>query len=529
MRFMGILGIVFFVGIAVLFSKNRKAINLRTVIWGFGLQIIFALIMLGSPILSFVAAGILLALIFVYVALTNEKSFSSFIKLPKPALGIASVLKLTAIIAIGYLMGVKEVNGTLQSAVTPFIHTMWIVFIVACVLKRYIKNATIKNLPIVAGIFLFNISLSFGGMMAVAFATNFEQSTMTHLLATISNGFADFLMIPTSAGAEFIYGPLADVSKSGFIFFIQVLSSVVFFSAFISILYFLGIIQVFVAEMAKFMRWTMLTSGAETLSCSANIFVGQTEAPILVKPFIPDMTESELHAIMTGGFATISGGVLAGFVAFGIDPSYLLGASTMSAPASLMISKIWYPETQHSKTEGDAKIPDVQVSDNLIGAAAMGTSDGVQLAINIGGMLLSFIALIKVLNMGLDFIVPGMTLEMILGNIFQYLAIIMGVPLQDAKSVGTLLGFKVALNEFVAYLSLSEMQAAGVLSPKSIVISTYALCGFANFSSIAIQVGGLAYMAPNRRNDIARLGLSAMICGAFASWITACIAGIMLG
>ncbi|MGL4561063.1 MAG: NupC/NupG family nucleoside CNT transporter [Brevinema sp.] len=530
MRFMGILGILFFVGMSILFSKNRKAINWRTVSWGLGLQILFAFILLGNNILSFIASGLLLALIFVYIACTHQKTFTFLSTVPKYVLSAIAILKLAVIIAIGYFMGTTIYDdGVIRATITPFINILWILFVISCILHKYIAKTKFGKLPINSSIFLFNVALSFGGTIALAVATNFQEGTMYHHLSRLSISFGNFLTIPTAAGASFVYGPLADIGASGFIFFIQVLSTIVFFSAFISILYYVGIVQVFITEIAKFMRWTMKTSGAETLSCSANIFVGQTEAPVLIKPFVPDMTDSELHAIMTAGFATISGAVFAGFVASGIDASYLIGASTMSAPAALMISKIWYPETKRSVTEGDTEIPQIKTSDSLVGAAAVGTSDGIQLAINVGGMLLSFIALIKLLNLGIDFVFPGVTLEIIFAQIFQYLAIIMGVPMQDIHNVGTLLGLKIAINEFVAYSHLADLIKQGMLTQKSQVIATYALCGFANFSSIAIQVGGLSYLAPSRRDDIARLGFTAMVAGAFASWLTACIAGILLG
>lgn len=526
---MGLLGILFFIGTAFVFSKNRRAINWHTVGWGFGLQLVFAFIMLGTPILSFGACFLLITLIYLYFAQSKYHLYNNIISISKNLMNVITVLKLIILIAIGYFMGVTSVDGTIQANITPILKVIWVLLVLYWIASKYVLKNKFTSLPILGSLFLLNLALSFGGTIAIAIASNFEQGTMFNHISNLSIGLSNFLSIPTAAGAEFLYGPLADISENGFIFVIQVLSVVIFFSAFISILYYIGIIQILVLEIAKFMRWTMRTSGAETLSCSANIFIGQTEAPILIKPFIADMTESELHAIMTGGFATIAGSVFAGFVAAGIDASYLIGASTMSAPAALMMSKIWYPETEKSATTGDTNLPEFKISDNLVGAASVGTTDGIHLAINIAGMLLAFISLLKLVNWGLEALIPGLTLEIIFGNLFQGFAFIMGAPLQDIKNVGLLLGMKVAINEFVAYATLGDMIKAGVLTPKSQLIATYALCGFANLSSIGIQVGGISYMAPDRKADISRLGMSAMICGAFASWVTACIAGILLG
>jgi len=325
-----------------------------------------------------------------------------------------------------------------------------------------------------------------------------------------------------------------------------------------SILYYLGIIQVVVEFLAKFMRWTMGTSGAETLSCTANIFVGQTEAPLLIKPFLKDMTVSELSTIMVGGFATIAGGVLAGYIRMGINPAHLIAASVMSAPAALVIGKIIYPETEHSTTAGDVAIPKVKTANNLLEATSNGITDGLKLAVNVGAMLVGFIALIALADVILNFfdglidgrllggtyvasgenpfspvkgeyagIFPG-SLKTFFGNALRYLAFVMGAPWKDSIDVGNLLGLKLAVNEFVAYGTLGAHIAHGTLSPRSVVIATYALCGFANFSSIGIQIGGIGAIAPERRKDLAKIGLKAMFGGALASWMTATIAGFLL-
>jgi CNT family concentrative nucleoside transporter len=312
----------------------------------------------------------------------------------------------------------------------------------------------------------------------------------------------------------------------------------------------MGIMQAVVQMMARFMRWTMGTSGAETLSCSANIFIGQTEAPLLIKPFLDDMTLSELHAVMVGGFATIAGGVLAGYISMGIDAAHLIAASVMAAPAALVVAKIMLPETEHSKTAGDVGIPDVGHADNLLDAAARGTTDGLKLAVNVGAMLIAFIALIGVVDLILAYFdklidykllggllkegsteyagfFPG-SLKTILGTLFSPLAFLMGVPWKESLDVGNLLGLKIAVNEFVAYAELGKIKAMGDLSPRAITIATYALCGFANFSSIGIQIGGIGALAPKRRSELSRIALRAMFAGAIVSWISASFAGMLI-
>jgi len=275
----------------------------------------------------------------------------------------------------------------------------------------------------------------------------------------------------------------------------------------------------------------MGTSGAESLSAAANIFAGQTEAPLVVKPFISKMTRSELLALMTGGMATVAGGVLAAYVGFGIDAAHLLAASVMSAPAALVCAKILLPETEEPMTKGVVKAEIEERSENLVDAAAMGASDGLQLALNVGAMLLAFIALIAMVNGVLGWFGglldhPELSLELITGYVLAPVAFMLGVPWNDCQVVGSLLGKKLILNEFVAYLDLTKQMAT--MSPRAVAISTYALCGFANFSSIAIQVGGIGVLAPDRRKDLASLGIKSLIAGTVACLMTACIAGMFL-
>jgi CNT family concentrative nucleoside transporter len=312
----------------------------------------------------------------------------------------------------------------------------------------------------------------------------------------------------------------------GIVFALHVLLTIVFFASLMSVLYHVGIMQWIVRAFAFVMRRTMGTSGAETLSASANIFVGQTEAPLVVKPYVARMTRSELMAVMCGGFATCAGGVLAAYTRFGIDPGHLMAASVMSAPASLVMAKILCPETGDPETRGDHKIAFERTTVNVIDAAATGAGDGLRLALNVAAMLMAFIALIAMLNWILDKIHGGLSLSVIFGHLFAPLAVIMGVPPKEAVQFGSVLGTQISVNEFVAYIKLAELK--NQLSPRSVTLATYAMCGFANFSSIAIQIGGISAIAPERRQDLARLGLRAMIGGALASYQTATIAGVLI-
>ncbi len=334
------------------------------------------------------------------------------------------------------------------------------------------------------------------------------------------------------------------VAVTGAYFAFNVLPTIIFFSSLMAVLYYLGIMQRIVAFFAVIMEKFLKTSGAETLSASANIFVGQTEAPLVVRPFVEDMTMSELMVVMVGGFATVAGGVMAAYVGMLKDYSpdiagHLISASIMSAPAGIVMAKLIFPETEEPKTKGGVKIHLPKTNVNIIDAAASGAGTGLKLALNVGAMLLAFIALISMFNFlieqfgNLCNLVLGtsweLSLQYLLGLVFYPLAWIMGVPAQDCLTVGRLLGEKMAINEFVAYLDLANLLAQGTkLHPRSIIIATYALCGFANFSSIAIQIGGIGGIAPKRRHDLARIGLRAMIGGTLAAFMTGTIAGIFV-
>ena len=402
------------------------------------------------------------------------------------------------------------------------------------------------------------------------------------------------IMSFTDAGSRLIFGAYDQLQDSLLkTLAFGVLPTIIFFSSLMAIFYHLGVMQKIVKGMAWMMQRTMRTSGGETLSATANIFVGQTEAPLMIKPYISTMTMSELMAVMVGGFATVAGGVMAIYVAF-LEPHFpgiaghLMAASVMSAPAALVIAKVMYPETEHSTTKGEIKMKLEKVDANIIDAAARGAGEGLTLTLNVAAMLLAFVALIAMVNYlialpsfaqhhsvlsdlwaaltssGVDLSTQGScapeavkwegsraciqtlsamgseggasvdalwgvwSLEKAFGYLFSPIAIMIGVPSVDAMAIGQLLGTKLALNEFIAYQQLAEMTKAGELSPRSVLIANYALCGFANFGSIAIQIGGIGGIAPERRGDLARLGFRAMIGGTLAALMTATVAGVLL-
>ena len=403
-RFIGILGILVLLAIALAMSNNRKAIPWRLVLWGLGLQLIFAIFILKTPI-------------------------------GQPFFGVI--------------------------------------------------DTAIKKI------------LSF------------------------SDAGSDFLF--KSFGAGIVEAPLMN-------FAFRILPTLIFFSSLIAILYHFGIIQFIVKWVARAMQKTMRTSGSETLSVSANIFVGQTEAPLMVRPFVSKMTKSELMAVMVGGFATVAGGIMAMYVKILADipgiAGHLMAASIMSAPAALVIAKIIYPETESSDTMGDLKIVLEKKDDNVMEALSRGATDGMKLAANVGAMLVAFVAMIALVNAILG--VMGLSLQQILGWIFSPLAWVMGIPWHEAGTMGTLMGEKLVLTELIAYGDLAELRATNSISDRTAIIASYALCGFANFASVGIQLGGIGGIAPERRKDLAKLGLKAMFGGALASWITATLAGILI-
>lgn len=382
----------------------------------------------------------------------------------------------------------------------------------------------------------------------IVLRTELGEATFRRIgeLVTVLIGAAD-------QGARFIFGNLVDVQKDswGFVFAAKALPTIIFFSSLSAIGYHLGFLQRVVGMMAWVMKRIMRVSGAESLSAAANVFMGQTEAPLFVRPYIKSMTDSELNAVMIGGFATIAGSLMAAyasilghseFEAVSEMARHLLTASVISAPAGLVVAKIMLPETGQPETAGTVSLRFERTTRNLIDAAATGALDGMKLAINVAAMLIAFIAIIALLDKGLGWFgefelmasglrwigLERLNIDGVLGLLFSPIAWLTGVPWQDCRSVGSLMGTAMATNEFLAYRSLSDMITQVSITPRSQTLSIYALCGFANFSSIAIQIAGIGGIAPERSHDLARLGLRAMIGGAIACWMTACVAGTMI-
>lgn len=542
MNFVSVLGLLVLLGLAWAMSYHRREVRLRVVAWGLGLQFLFAVIILREDAWSFVGMALLGLLLVIYLLHRDPAT-----------LGVGWGPTLAFVVA---------------AATVGFLY------------ERFFPQAISWSLGVLLLFLLVNARLElarpaqrYAAALLVALGVAWFIAGDLHgqaIFGTLSDKVASFLNL-SDYGARFLFGNLANPEHFfpgegsawpgfGFLFAFKVLPTIVFFGGFMAVLYYLGIMQKVIEALAHFMRWTIGTSGAETLSCSANVFVGQTEAPLLIKPFLDRMTRSELLTIMVGGFATIAGGVLAGYIAMGVPAGHLIAASVMSAPAALVLGKIIFPEREHSETAGDVKLPQIEAGGNVIEAAANGITDGLKLAVNVGAMLLGFIALIAVVDVilnGLDSWIDGKllagayfeydaggglspatgeyrgpfpgSLQTLFGFLLRPLAFLIGVPWQDAKAVGNLLGIKLSLNEFVAYGMLGTYIQNQALSERSVVIATYALCGFANFSSIGIQIGGISAIAPGRKAELARVGLKAMLGGALASWTTATIAGILIG
>lgn len=534
------LGLVALLGIAWAISYHRREVKLRPIIWGIGLQLLFALIILRQDLWSFVGMSALAVMIVAYMFRAERERRGT-------VAWIASVI----VGALGLGAGLVFV---------PAAGLGWAALVLVVALIANGRFELVKGGQRVIGALL------------VVFTTSYLISSGLYgerIFSAFSDRVASFLSL-SDYGAQFIFGNLANSEHYfteegsswpgfGFQFGFTVLPTIIFFGGFMGVLYYLGVMQKVIATFSRFMRWTIGTSGAETLSCSANIFVGQTEAPLLIKPFLDTMTRSELTTIMVGGFATIAGGVLAGYIAMGVPAGHLVAASVMSAPAALVIGKIIYPELEQSRTAGDVTLPDIDSGGNAIEAATKGITDGLKLAVNVGAMLIGFIALIAVIDVLLNWFdslidgdllggeyvryatggglspasgehtgfFPG-SLRTFFGVILRPVAFLMGVPWADSDEVGNLLGIKLSLNEFVAYGTLGSYIQSGALSERATVVSTYALCGFANFSSIGIQIGGISAIAPQRRGDLAKVGIRAMIGGALASFTTATIAGLLL-
>ena len=382
-------------------------------------------------------------------------------------------------------------------------------------------------------------TVAWGLSLQIVFALLVLKTTVGQRVFQTLGSVINRLLGFASVGSGMVFGPLGDKTvwprimtnvlgaegaQYSVLFAFQVLPTIIFIAALFAVLYYFGIMQLVVRVFAIMMRRVMKASGAESLNVAASIFMGQTEAPLTIRPYLPRMTESELMTVMTSGMAHISGGIMAAYILFGIEAQHLLTAVIMTAPGTLMMAKIFVPETEVPETTGTVKLQVERTDVNVIDAAGRGTSEGLQLALNVGAMLISFLALVALVNALLGLV--GLSLQQIFGWVFAPVAWSMGVPWRDAPTIGNLLGTRMAVNEFVAYSQLGPMK--GTLDPRSFTIATFALCGFANFSSIGIQIGGIGALAPTRRHDLARLGLRAMLAGTLANFITATIAGFLL-
>lgn len=490
-------GIVCFIALAAAFSKNLRAVNWKTIGWGIALQVFLALaVTTTNPYPAPSADGVELS--------------------PDPAavrwyftsLGIQTLF----FVALAGISAVRRF-GLKKTDEPPRLPFIWAALAVAWLAVGAVRPGWVQE-----------------------------------AFKLVGDGIG-VLVKCSDAGAEFVFGDLAKGSdgKLGFVFAFKALPPIIFVSAFFSVLYYFGILQFFVKVFAKGMMFLMGTSGAETLSVSANVFMGQTEAPLIVKPFVPRMTESELFTLMASGMAHISGGMMAVYISYGADPVSILCTCVMACPCSLYLAKLVMPELAHPVTAGDARIVVEKNAVNPIDAAATGIKDGLFLALNVAAMLIGFLAFIALFDAMLGAIKPtliggrwataeqlawwpdGLGLKNLFGQAFSPVAFLMGVDPHESYTVGQLLGTKLAANEHVAYLSLKQIKADGGISDRGHKLAVYALTGFANFASIGIQLGGIGAMAPERRKDLARLGLKALFVGFVVTLINAAVAGVLLG
>jgi concentrative nucleoside transporter, CNT family len=383
-------------------------------------------------------------------------------------------------------------------------------------------------------------TVAWGLGLQIAFAVFVLKADIGRRIFQAAGNAVNRLLSYSFEGSKFVFGELGKQGSSlGFYFAFQVLPTIIFIAAFFAVLYHFGVMQFIIKQVAKVMTRVMGASGAESLNVAASIFMGQTEAPLTIRPFLPDLTNSELMTVMTSGMAHVSGGIMAAYIAFGIDPKHLLSAVIMTAPGTLLMAKMLVPETEQPKTAGRVVMSEDEMaaekSENLLGAIARGTTDGLHLSLNIAAMLISFLALIALMNGLLGGIHNGLahfgigwfpsSMERIFGTLFAPIAWLIGIPWHDCPIIGNLLGTRMVLNELVAFSMLGPQR--GMLDPRSFTIATFALCGFANLSSIGIQIGGIGALAPNRRGDLARLGVRAMLAGTMANLMSASIAGML--
>ncbi len=540
MQFLALPGLALFLVACWAISYDRGRVRARPIVWGVILQFLLALSVLREDAWSFVGMGLLGLLVVAYIADQGQHGWTA-------GRG-ATAGALIASIAAGALLA--QLNPEAIAALA---------FSLASYLGLSRRRTSQRRWRPLASALLVVAGVAW----LIASGT-----TGRVLFGRLGDGVTEILTL-ADYGSRFLFGNLVDDSLYfpgpdagwpgfGYLFAFKLLPVIVFFGGLMGVLYHLGLMQRAIEALSRFLRWTVGTSGAETLCASANIFFGQTEAPLLIRPYVEKTTDSELMALMIAGFATMSGGSIAAYSAMGIPADHLIAASVMSAPAALMAAKIVLPETAHPQTAGDVELPELDTGENVIEAATKGITDGLKLAVNVGAMLIGFIALIAVLDTALNAldawidgrllggaevtyavsgmspatseyegVVPG-SLQALFGLILQPVARLLGVPGSEAATVGSLIGLKLSLNEFVAYSVMRQYVVENALSERSIALSTYALCGFANFASVGIQIGGFGALAPSRRADLARFSLRAMLAGALASLSTAAIASLFL-
>lgn len=534
----GTLGMFFLIMVCYLLSNNRRAINWKLVGIGICAQIMFALGVLntqvgGQPVF-WLLFGVMIA---VFIINRLRRKMREGFGAPPDALSWALAIAALA----GFFFGIIRSR---EYAFPVIAFTIGLVPVVAMIKVLQKRNIELLKWAILAACVLLTISV---------YARWCTPDVFRNTLSAVSSSFVNLINI-SHKGTEFMFEGLADYTGTwGYIFAVQVLPNIIFFAALSSILYYLGILQKIVYVFAYLLN-KLRISGAESVSTAANIFLGQTEAPLMIRPYLEKMTRSEILCIMVGGFANTAGSVLAAYVGMLGGPDlgqqeyfalHMLSQSIMSAPAAIVCSKILFPETQDHLIAKDLKVPREKLGDNFLDALSLGTTDGLKLAVNVGAMLIVFTALMYVANAILGWagdqtaINPQiaamsggrykeLSLEMILGYVFSPIAWLIGVSRQDMLAVGQLLGEKTVLNEFIAYKSLGKMKDAQVIQdPKSLLIATYALCGFANFASIGIQIGGISQLAPNQRRNLTELGVKALIGGTIACLMCGCIAGAL--
>lgn len=539
----GALGMSFLILVCYLLSNNRRAINWKLVGMGLFAQIMFAMGVLhttvfGQPVFWLLFGCILAYTIFNKFNRVRNKIEGNNITYDAPNLLLVVIWQ---VILVAGLILAPRLFGK-WSNLSIFLSCIALLVLIFRIGKKY------------GELMKWSILLSCVILTTAVYTQVCDPRIFKIILQSVSNVFVSLINI-SHKGTEFMFGNLADPNQSwAYVFAIQVLPNIIFFAALSSILYYLGVLQVIVYVFAYLLN-KLKISGAESLSTAANIFLGQTEAPLMIRPYLDKMTRSEILCIMVGGMANTAGSVLAAYVGFlgGTDVDqqhyfalHMLSQSIMSAPAAIVCSKILFPQTDEHMVSKDLTVPKEKLGDNFLDALSLGTTDGLKLAVNVGAMLIVFTALMYVVNGLMGWIgdvthlneqiaistsgrYQELSLQMVLGYVFSPVAWLIGVPSADMVAIGQLLGEKTILNEFVAYISLGQMKAGNVIQdPKSLLIATYALCGFANFASIGIQIGGISQLAPNQRRNLTELGVKALIGGTIACLMCGCIAGALM-